>query len=149
MAAAAPTVENTRGERIKFIRGSYKGKKGWSDLSKTDTSNRCYVIVEATKDAGEKATFVRRTSIKVVDNQVPKNRMDATLKENEDLEALFDDLARLCVECNLTVMNSAESVARVLEEKMLQWEGRKVAQGSKAKFRKEVWKEADVPMSAT
>jgi hypothetical protein len=70
-----------------------------------------------------------------------------TLHENEDLETLIDDVAKLCVECGLTVMNSGESVNRVLKEKMLWWEGHKAAQGSKATFRKDVWKEADRHMS--
>ena len=138
-----------RGARIKFTRGSYKGSRGWLDESRTGTPNRRYVIVEATKDAVEKVTYVHPTSVRLLRNQVlEKNRLDATLYENEDLEALIDDVAKLCVACHLTVINSGDSVARVLQEKMLRWEGRKAAQGTKAKFRKEVWKEPELNMSS-
>jgi hypothetical protein len=74
--------------------------------------------------------------------------MEVTLAENEDLDTLIDDVARLCIECHLTVINSAESVSRVLHEKMLLWERRKAAQGSKAKFRKEVFKQPQVDLSS-
>jgi hypothetical protein len=74
--------------------------------------------------------------------------MEVTLHENEDLDTLIDDVARLCIECHLTVINSAESVSRVLHEKMMLWERRKAAQGSKAKFRKEVFKQPQVDLSS-
>ena len=93
-----------KGERIRFVKGTYAGELGWMDKSrkskKSKKSKYRYVIVDL--DGGEKATRALLTSYRVHCGEVdPNSCEEAALQQHPDLELAMIRLAEMFAECGM------------------------------------------------
>jgi ribosomal protein L35 len=146
-----PEYKTKKGAKIRFVRGKYKGRKGWLNDAMENSRSRHYVIVKPKKRSKdeEQATYVEPTSYLLFSDKTPENRFEATIQAIPDIDCLISDLAKCCVECHLTAGNSGTAVAARLAEAMIAWENHMNAKGSKGKYRKDPWKNPDTHMSSS
>ena len=93
-----------RGEEVRFVRGTYSGKKGWIDSSREPTAESVPVIVHKVKTRSgkivDKATTVRKASIKYAKVEVT-SFADAILNQQPKIDHLMEKLCEKLVMCNI------------------------------------------------
>ena len=83
-------LDQRKGERIRFMRGTYKGQFGWKDTKEGETKKQVYVILE-----DGKTTRVNKTSVQTlpdVDNE-PDTFEEAILQQVPKVNELMTELA--------------------------------------------------------
>jgi hypothetical protein len=92
-----------KGQELRLIRGSYKGKTAWVNPRKRPTKKRIYVII-LMDDSMEKETFVSPSS---VDRPLspPKSYEEALLQQHPKITANMEDLAKQLAMCNIQAGN--------------------------------------------
>jgi hypothetical protein len=90
-----------KGDTIRFVRGTFKGKTGWLNSEKGETSEQVYVIV----DLGNrrlKRTRVNKSSVKPLDSATrPSTYAEAVMQQCPDVEEKLDQLCGLLAKCKI------------------------------------------------
>jgi hypothetical protein len=127
---------NRRGAEIRFVGGTYIGYKGWVDNSKEETAKSTPVIVHSFKKKDgsvvDKATTVRKTSIRPAVIQAPTSYAEAILQQHPKIEQMLDKLCTKLAKCEAG--NSGNSLHEVFHKKMLAAIAKQNALGADAEW---------------
>jgi hypothetical protein len=137
--------EDRKGDRLVFVKGSYKGSRGWVDKLKGTTADCQYVIVEPKlpNRPHEKDTRVKKTSVKLVEAELQAVCFEeAILEQNPDIDEAFDKLVGLLASCQgVNVNKCGNALGVILMDRMHTASMAQLALGGKAKWRNVDWEE--------
>lgn len=107
----------SKGSKIRFVRGTYKGCKGWLDATNGFTASSAYVIVD--DDGEEIYTRVRQTSFRV--DKEPTTWAEAAARQHPEIGAAVNEVAQLFASCAIKDEASiykliAEEISRVQKQ---------------------------------
>ena len=126
------TIEEDRGDPIRFIAGKYAGKHGWMDRSKE--AGYLFPVIVDRGSKGLKRTSVQPRSIaRESDYATPQSYAEAVISKCPDLEAKMVSLCRAFVKAR--IQRDIPGLARVFELKLkeaIEWQ---TARGSRASYR--------------
>jgi len=126
----------TKGREIRFIKGTYAGRKGWIDASRKKTKSTFrHVIVEDDGD-GEKFTRVKKTSYREP-FKLPTSYEEAAMQQHPDIEKTMILLAEMLASCGIGTHNA--EVHQLLEDEIQKANTNLEKAGSKARFRNVEW----------
>jgi hypothetical protein len=91
----------TKGEEIRFKKGTYLGKTGWIDDDAELIATMVWVYVDNWKGDGRiKHTKVKKSSIAQMHGQ-PTSYAEAVIQQNPDIEAKLDKLCLDLAMCSI------------------------------------------------
>jgi glycerol-3-phosphate cytidylyltransferase-like family protein len=135
-----------KGERIRFIKGTYQDQKGWLNTDKKHTKHKYHVIVEPDLPERnyEKSTSVMKTSVRLETAEtLPKTYEEALLHQHPDTDRLMDKLASELVKCHISGHESATELCRIFVAKLEVAHEKQQALGHKALWRDVIWDKGD------
>ena len=97
-------VEPKRGVKIRFVRGTYEGEKGWINANKSSTVHNVFVIIDrgqASNEDANYATYVRKTSVLPDAGETPKNVFEMVVQEDAKVARYLMLFANACAEAGL------------------------------------------------
>lgn len=95
-----------KGEKIRFVKGNYKGLAGWVDKSKKKGTPRKKPVIVHNKDGSEHQTKVERASYRAVWG-TPKSYGEAAIQQNPDMEQHMIRFCELYVACGCRTEEAA------------------------------------------
>jgi hypothetical protein len=105
-------MADRRGEEIRFVAGTYVGYKGWIDNSRELTPASFPVIVHAFKKKDgstvDKATTVRRTSVRSADISTPTSYAEAVMQQHPKIDHAMEKLCRQLAKCEMSDLGTSE-----------------------------------------
>jgi hypothetical protein len=123
-----------RGDAVTFIKGKYVGYKGWIDVAGDETASSVPVIVHGWKKADgstvDRATNVRKTSIRKGSPPPPNTRAEAIMLQMPKVEASMDSLCRQLIKCELS--HNSKSIQKIFARKLQEATANQIGQGSTA-----------------
>ena len=127
-------MSSDKGDPIRFVRGTYKGKTGWLDSAKGETAEQVYVIVDS-KNSRLKRTRVHKDSVKpALDDTVPPSSYaEAVLQQCPDVEEKLDSLCCELAKCKIE--KDAPGIFAILNEKLTAATAKQASKKSKARYR--------------
>jgi hypothetical protein len=134
-----------KGDAVRFVKGKYKGLTGWIDKDwKTEAPDSDYVGVVVVKKSGtEKATYVKRSSVRPV-HKNPRCFEEAAIQQHKELEQALICFAELWVECGI---NNNDMALKFLNDEINAARDRQTKRGSKACYRWTNYKDSNANMT--
>jgi hypothetical protein len=103
------TIDQRRGDEIRFVGGTYIGKVGWFDRSREATAKSYPVIIKAVKkkdgNIGDVTAMVRKTSVGVLDEPEAKSYVEAVFQQHPKIMRLMDKLCAKLAMCEIEPQN--------------------------------------------
>lgn len=128
-----------RGERIRFVGGTHKGKTGWIDNAKKSPPKMIYVIVQE-EDGDTTTTRVMRDSIAIAGvTKKPSSYEEACLQQHPDIDKMMDKLVEKLAMCQV---EAPKNIAFIFLEKMKKANLKQLSKGKKA-----LWYQVDFAAS--
>jgi hypothetical protein len=119
-----------KGKEIRFLRGTYEGKKGWIDDDAKKLKKHVHVIL-ALPDGGEETKRVWKSSVRA--RRRATSHEEAILDQNPDIDGLMDRLAGLLAKCE--IQNDSEKLARIFIHRINEANERQDELGHRATWR--------------
>jgi hypothetical protein len=127
----------TKGEEIRFQRGTYLGKTGWIDNDGTKLDTMVWVYVDNWKGDGRmKHTKVKKSSL-AKKHLVPSSYAEAVMQQNPDIEAKLDKLCRDLAMCS--IHKDPNGIIELVRQGLQKASVEQDELGYKKKFRKVVF----------
>ena len=124
-----------RGQKIRFVRGTYIGHEGWINLAQEITTNKSTpVIVHKWKKKDgtviDKTATVRNTSFRIFEDAPPDSHAAAILRQQPKIEKLMDDLCRKLAMCAIDPQDT--TIVEIFREKLQEATDVQEAKGAEA-----------------
>jgi hypothetical protein len=106
----------TKGEEIRFKKGTYLGKTGWIDNDALGLNAMVWVYVDNWKGDGRmKHTKVKKSSIAQMHRE-PTSYAEAVIQQNPDIEAKLDKLCLDLAMCDID--KDAKGIMEVIRQRL-------------------------------
>jgi len=127
-------IDQRRGEKIRFVGGTYIGKVGWFDTSREATAKSYPVIISAIKkkdgNIGDVTAMVRKTSVGLLDEPDAQSYVEAVFQQHPKITRLMDKLCAKLAMCEIEPQN--DLLYKIFKDKYVEAVERQAAKGSDA-----------------
>ena len=126
------TIDHRRGDKIRFVGGTYIGRVGWFDMSREATVKSYPVIISAIKkkdgNIGDVTVMVRKTSVGVLDEPDAQTYVGAVFQQHPKITRLMDKLCAKLAMCEIDPQS--DLLYKMFKEKYVEAVEQQMAKGS-------------------
>lgn len=128
-----------KGHPIRIIAGTYKGKQGWINEGKKNSSDTTVPVLVQVKKGEIKATYIHFTSFEFKKDTIPISYAEAVMKQCPKIESSMVSLCRQLAQCEIEkdLPGMTKLFQRMLKDAVAYQENK----GSEARYRRIKYKD--------